>query len=769
MRTLLFLFGAASLFAADPADSAKALRTLALRDGERDPKASGTTDDVGKDLRQRLLAANQADREAWQKVQSKADWEKFRDVRVQALRNALGTFPDAPKSLNVRITKTIKADGYHINNCLYESRPGLWVTGNLYQPAKPGAACPGIMICHSHHNPKHEGELQDMGVLWAKLGCYVLVIDQLGHGERREHPFADAKAFPEAFRVGRQDYFFRYNVGTQLSLAGESLIGWMAWDMMRGVDLLLQQPGIAKEKIILLGAVAGGGDPAAVTAALDPRINCVCPFNFGGPQPETKYPLPDDAETSFNYAGGGSWESTRNIRDSVKGGFLPWTIVASVAPRKVIHAHEFSWDQARDPVWKRYQQVFAWYNAKENLAFATGRGVIVGNDPNASHCNNIGVIHRQLIYKALQQWYGIPVPEKEVRERRTADELRCWTPDAMKELQPRPLHQLLAVQSHRTPPPKNDTEFRERLATSLGVALRKHRVEEKGFAELAEPELPAGIVGRRLAFAGNGPKVSALLLAPQPPKDGGKFPVVVGVCQDGYPRFLHDRADAVARLLHAECAVLLVSVRGTGVNRPGDSRGRTSAATSHSASAQMLGETLLGQRLADLQCVLDALPTLTVVDAKRIALWGESFATPNAADAVVAVPYDVAKPPTLAEPLAATLVGLAALDRPEVKALVARGGLVRYRSLYDSPFFHVPHDALPVRALAWGDLDALWGQHAQRAVRLEGVVDGVNRRLSQDALQATYQTFTKQGKFDVASTYSSDEAIARWLKDRLTK
>ena len=37
------------------------------------------------------------------------------------------------------------------------------------------------------------------------------------------------------------------------------------------------------------------------------------PFNFGGPQPETQFPLPADAELSFNYAGGGSWESTRNL------------------------------------------------------------------------------------------------------------------------------------------------------------------------------------------------------------------------------------------------------------------------------------------------------------------------------------------------------------------------------------------------------------------------------------------------------------------------
>ena len=69
-------------------------------------------------------------------------------------------------------------------------------------------------------------------------------------------------------------------------------MGWMAWDLMRGVDLLLARPGIDKDASSCSGAVAGGGDPAAVTAALDPRITAVVPFNFGGPQPE--YAVPDD-------------------------------------------------------------------------------------------------------------------------------------------------------------------------------------------------------------------------------------------------------------------------------------------------------------------------------------------------------------------------------------------------------------------------------------------------------------------------------------------
>src|SRR5262249_18756277 len=150
---------------------------------------------------------------------------------------------------------------------------------------------------------KTSGELQDMGQTWARAGCLVLVPDHLGHGERRQHPFVTANDYLKPFKVDRQDYYFRYDTGMQCQFAAASLPGFRAADLMLGVSVLLAQKGIDPKQIILLGGVAGGGDPAAIAAALDERIACAAIFNFGGPQPESKYPLPADAETTFNYTG----------------------------------------------------------------------------------------------------------------------------------------------------------------------------------------------------------------------------------------------------------------------------------------------------------------------------------------------------------------------------------------------------------------------------------------------------------------------------------
>lgn len=705
--------------------------------------------------------ANRRSTADWQKIRGRADWEKLRDDRVRALRQSLGSFPAIPKPLRVQLTRKLQGDGYVIENLLYESRPGLWVTANLYLPEKPAREAPGILICHSHHNPKTQGELQDMGMTWARLGCLVLVPDLPGHGERRVHPFTDAGKYRGAFKPGRQDYYFRYNLGMQLHLIGDSLMGWMVWDLMRGVDLLLGRPGVAKDKIIVLGAVAGGGDPAAVTAALDERIAAVAPFNFGGPQPETRYPLSEDAETSFNYAGSGSWESTRDLRRSARDGFLPWVIVGAVAPRRLVYAHEFAWDRVRDPVWKRLQTVYAFYDTPDRLAFAHGRGKLTGQPPESTHCNNIGPEHRAHLHAALAKWFGIPTPAKEFQSRRPADELQCLPPDGMKlpdgqvfrpineaayELGKRRAERARANLSglgERDRSERVRQDWKRLLAweghyrTPLFVAEKEHR-KAKAYAvrkyvlsdPLAQNDRAAGVIPA--------PSVPVLLLVP-PRQGAARAPVVVALAQSGKHGYLRHRAETIAGLLRGGVAVCLPDLRRTGESRiAGDGRGRSSASTAYSATELMLGRTALGGRLGELARVLDFLAKHEEIDAGRVALWGDSFAPVNPPDRVVAVPLDADRLPDQAEPLGGLLALFGALYHDEVKAVYARGGLGGYLSVLDGPFCYVPHDAIVPGALTAGDLADVAAVLAPRPLRLEGLVDGRNRVPPSEQLDVLY-------------------------------
>lgn len=668
--------------------------------------------------RELLRAANRKSSEDWRAIATREDWEAFRDRKIEALRRSLGTFPPAG-DLRVRVTRKLEGDGYRIENLVFESRPGLVVTANLYLPAAPPPSMPGILLCHSHHNPKTQGELQDMGMIWARAGCAVLVMDQLGHGERRQHPFKDQSSYPKSFRAGRQDYYFRYNLGIQLHAVGESLVGWMAYDLMRGADVLLSRPGVDKGRVALLGAVAGGGDPAAVAAALDRRIAVAVPFNFGGPQPETTYPLPADAESAFNYAGGGSWESTRNLRLSARDGFLPWVIVGSIAPRGLVYAHEFSWDRERDPVWKRFERIYALTGRPDRLAAATGRGVLSGKPPEATHCNNIGLEHRKGIHPAFEKWLGI-APPRETQDRRPAEELLCLTP----EISPKPLHEIAAALGRE----------RREAARARGK-MKEEWAELLGGVAAWEDAKPAvhgrtdGVVRISIEVEGR-VELPLVLLLPNR-KGGSRFPFVVAFAQQGKAALLKERAEALTALLDRGIAVAAVDLRGTGetdYSRGG--RGRTSAATSHSSSELMLGRPLLGLRLRDLRAVLRYLRGREELDAARAALWGDSFAAPNPKERVVEVPWD-ADVPSQSEPMGAWVAVLAALYEDGLRAVYARGGVRGYASLLEGPFLYVPHDVVVPGALGAGDMEDL-AALARAPLRREAWVDGLNRRVGDE-------------------------------------
>jgi dienelactone hydrolase len=676
-------------------------------------------------VRSALRGAGTGQMWGWLNLEDRQDWEKFRDERLARLRTSLGRYPAPPRDLKVCIRRTLEGDGYRIDNLTYESRPGLLVTANLYRPARPGKAMPGFVIIHSHHAPKTQGELQDMGILWARAGCLVLVMDQLGHGERRQHPFRTAADFPKSFRGSRQDYFFRYNLAIELQTIGDGLMGWMVWDVQRGVDLLLSRPGIDPKKIIVLGAVAGGGDPAAVVGALDRRIAAVVPFNFGGPQPETRYPLPADAEKRFLYTGSGSWESTRNLYRSAKDGFLPWVVVGAIASRRHIYAHEFAWDRERDPVWKWLGKIHGWYASTEHLASVHGSGSVRGKAPESTHCTNIGRVHRKGIHTALKEWFGIEAKEPDKPVRHPAEDLLCLGKDD----RPGKVHELAG----RLGQERLEQARLERA--KLPVEARRRRLRQEwervlGPIDRTIPDHPVRGIdlgrvpgGEAVEYPTAGTVVLSPLPAPRKP-----CPVVVAFGQGGPRAFLKERSAELAKLLAAGTAVALVDLGGMSNQPPGPARGRQTGATSVASSEQMLGSTMLGRYLGALLRTLARLRRVKGLDPDRITLWGESFAPANAVDSRLEVPLELPQP-HLAEPMGLTVALLAALFDDKVHAVRARGGLVGYSSLFSSAFCHVPYDVVVPGVLTVGDLADVVAELAPRPVRLEGLVDGLNRKV----------------------------------------
>ena len=234
-------------------------------------------------------------------------------------------------------------------------------------------------------------------------------------------------------------------------------------------------------------------------------------------------------------------------------------------------------------------------------------------------------------------------------------------------------------------------------------------------------------------------------------------------------------AAAIAELLGGGAAVCLADVRGTGETRPADdSRLYSGARTTLSASEGLLGQTLLGSRLRDVRSVLHHLRSREDLDARRVALWGDSFSPPNPEGQDGAVPLGVEEFPDLAEPLGGLLALFGGLFEDGVRAVVVRGGLTGYHPLLQSPFCYVPHDVEVPGALTAGDLCDVAAALAPRPLRLEGLVDGLNREVPAEALAQTqgpalaaYRALGAEPRIQLGRAEVREPA-ARWILRQLT-
>jgi dienelactone hydrolase len=712
-----------------------------------------------ENLRARVREAALAERREWEKVATVADWEKFRQPRLDALRASLGPFP--PRTpLRAEVTRRLDyGDGFVLEDVIFESRPGLVVTANLYLPSKITGRIPAIVVVHSHHFPKVQSELQDLGMTWARGGVAVLIMDQLGSGERlQSQPWL------------REGYYSRYAMGMQLYLAGDSLIKWMVWDLMRGIDLLTARPYVDPRRIVMLGAVAGGGDPAAVTAALDNRVAVSLPFNFGEASPEDHYtrgPRPYDFDTAD--PGWGGWESTRCLRNSIARQFFPWMICASVAPRPFVFSFELSWPNGveQEPAWKRYRKVFGLYGKQGNLDQVDGFGIF----PGPGEVEDFGVNHRKLIYPILRRWLDAPIPAEEYHNPRPDADLMCLTPRVAAVRRPKSASEIaLGIADARLAKARDGRsvpKVREALQEKLGDI---------------EPNAttPARVLWTRpfTGFAAEAvvldtdPGISVPLLLLKPRDASRRSPVVLALAQGGKEAFLSARRADLAALLKQGLAVCLADVRGAGEGARSMTRGPASA--SLAATELMLGRTALGMRLKDARSVLRYLRRRADLDASRVVVWGESFADVN--PHVMLLDQSLGQrpgPQTIheADPTGGLLALLTASYDDGVHGVVVRGGLLSYRSVLRDPFCYVPLDAIVPGILETADIDDVVAALAPRAVLLEGLVDGKDRTVA--AAEATQELRATRAAYQgwparlIIRNHAAEPGLAAWIAAEL--
>jgi dienelactone hydrolase len=198
---------------------------------------------------------------------SAEEWQTTRLAWRKQLAEMLGLDPMPERTpLNVTKTGEVQGDGFVVEKMHYQSLPGLYVTANLYRPAKAGGKLPAILYVCGHASVVKDGVslgnktgYQHHGEWFARHGYVCLIVDTVQLGEiRGEHHGTYSK--------GRWWWMSR----------GYTPAGVEAWNGIRGVDYLLSRPDVDPAKLGVTGR-SGGGAYSWWVAALDDRIKAAAP------------------------------------------------------------------------------------------------------------------------------------------------------------------------------------------------------------------------------------------------------------------------------------------------------------------------------------------------------------------------------------------------------------------------------------------------------------------------------------------------------------
>jgi len=176
----------------------------------------------------------------------------------RSLVEALGLWPLPKRTpLRAKVTGRSACDGYRIENVIFESRPRLYVTANLYLPEKQRGRAPAILnpVGHAMEDGKNCAPTRACCATLARMGYVALTYDPIGQGER---------LMPGNEHIS----------GLSSLLTGHTIAGYMVWDSMRAIDYLETRPEVDAARIGVTGC-SGGGLNAFYLAPIDRRVKAV--------------------------------------------------------------------------------------------------------------------------------------------------------------------------------------------------------------------------------------------------------------------------------------------------------------------------------------------------------------------------------------------------------------------------------------------------------------------------------------------------------------
>jgi len=163
--------------------------------------------------------------------------------------------PSGPLDI-VRFGSLVR-DGYRIGKLVYQTEPGILVPSLLFLPDAPRASAAPIVYVHGG-GKSADAEAGGLIGKLAQSGHAVLAIDARGTGETAVLEPQDGQ------RYG--GFFGDYSNTMKALLVGKTLVGMRAADIIRGIDVLAAELGVAPGTVFAVGR--GNGGVAVLHAAL---------------------------------------------------------------------------------------------------------------------------------------------------------------------------------------------------------------------------------------------------------------------------------------------------------------------------------------------------------------------------------------------------------------------------------------------------------------------------------------------------------------------
>lgn len=285
-------------------------------------------------------------------VSNRTSWEARRaELRAQYLE-MLGLWPLPERTpLQARVTGTLERDeGFRVEKVHFQSRPRLYVTGNLYLPkdAKAGDRLPAVLYVCGHSGRGRDGNktaFQHHGMWFATHGYVCLAIDSLQLGEI-------AAIHHGTYRYNRWWWPAR----------GYTPAGVECWNGIRAIDYLQSRPEVDPDRIGITG-ISGGGAASFWIAAADERVKVAVPVSGMG-----------DLE---DYVGAKVVNGHCDCMFLINTYQWPWThIAALVAPRPLLFAnsgHDTIFPMnGNDRIRARLERLYGFYTNRTDQLFDIG-------------------------------------------------------------------------------------------------------------------------------------------------------------------------------------------------------------------------------------------------------------------------------------------------------------------------------------------------------------------------------------------------------------